>query len=154
VANNVHLSARKLSKSRKLKSRSLAKLVTVWGAIDCAVCIGQCPVSRLFSWPKRSLSGNCWDATTIIHRTVRCASHMSGQRSAAQSTPATSAHPKVTRSHRTIRCGTKLSGVSSDQRNATVGSVDTGKESVIVQCSMCTGPSYAPTDTRQPGPSK
>jgi hypothetical protein len=50
------------------------------------------------------LSGNCWDVVAIIHRTVRCASRMSGQRSVAQSASSTSPWPTVTRLHRTVRC--------------------------------------------------
>jgi hypothetical protein len=50
--------------------------------------------------------GKTLGAATIIHRTVRCASHAPSQRSVARSAGDTWTSPTVTRAHRTVRCAT------------------------------------------------
>jgi hypothetical protein len=58
---------------------SPARLAPTWGAPDCSVCIGQCPVLRLAPSSNRPLSGKTKRDTAIIHRTVRWATGLSGE---------------------------------------------------------------------------
>jgi hypothetical protein len=56
------------------------------GTPDCPVCTGQCPVRQAGPREKAALRTR-WRRTTIIHRTVRWCTGLSGESSAANSSP-------------------------------------------------------------------
>jgi hypothetical protein len=98
--------------------------------------------------------GKIQGATTIIHRTVRCASRAPSQRSTAQSAG-------DTRVSQLSEGCTKLTGVPPDcpvchktsgwQRSA---SLEKERNRTLFNVRWCTRLSGAPTDRRQPVPSK
>jgi hypothetical protein len=72
-------------------------------------CTGQCPVRQAGPSEKAAL-GTRRRRTTIIHRTVRWCTGLSGESSAANSSPSGKAKGDVAKIHRTVRWCTGLSG--------------------------------------------
>jgi hypothetical protein len=109
-AKHVCLSARNSIKSSPKRSkRSLAETSQTCTTLRCT---GLSDVHETVSGAQAgALSelatlGKTLGAATIIHRTVRCASHAPSQRSVARSAGDTWTSPTVTRAHRTVRCAT------------------------------------------------
>jgi hypothetical protein len=109
-AKHVCLSARNSIKSSpKSSKRSLAETSQTCTTLRCT---GLSDVHEtVFGAQAGALSelatlGKTLDTATIIHRTVRCASHAPSQRPVARSAGDTWTSPTVTRAHQTIRCAT------------------------------------------------
>jgi hypothetical protein len=91
----------------------------LWHTGLSGVCTGQHLVLRLARSANWLLSIKVGGGTTIIHRTVRCATWTS---------------PMVTRSHRTVRCATKRSGVPRGPVAAIANFARKGRKSHTVYC--------------------
>jgi hypothetical protein len=136
------------SKWEKSNWRSLAKAsqtcTSQW-------CTGQCPVPRLAPrWTDRSQE----KLRAPPHRTVQCASGAPSQRPVARSAGDTWISPMFTRPHQTVRCATGLSGVPQGRWLQRSALPNKGENRALFTVWWCTGLSGAPTDRRQPGPSK
>jgi hypothetical protein len=133
------------SKWEKSNWRSLAKERQTCTSMRCTGLLGvHWTVSGAQAGALgEPLSGKAEGVAVIINRTVRCAPDClvsqprPRQRPVARSAGDTWTSPTVTRSHRTVRCATGPVA-------ATVG----------FTVRWCTGLSDAPTDRRQPEPSK
>jgi hypothetical protein len=132
------------SNQERFKVRSLAKFSQTYTSLRCT---GLCAVSRLArsaSWP---LSGKTQGATTIIHRTVRCAAtHLANSRPHDQRMTRGSANgqkvpPDCPMCHR----GRWLQRSASPEREG---------NRALFTVRWCTRLSGAPTDRRQSEPSK
>jgi hypothetical protein len=117
----------------------------------------DCPEGR--SQANSSLLGIHQRRTTIIHRTVRCASNCPvSQRSTGPTVGRAIyaghvAEPTARRGHRTVRCAPDMSGAPTALRLPTVDCAFFGRKSGTGQCLVCTGLSGAPADRRQDQPS-
>ena len=108
---------------------------TVQCAPDCVRCHAGTP-------GEQATLGKIEGVTTIIHRTVRYASHTPSQRPIAWSAGATCARPTVTRLHRTVRCTMRPEAGNGRIRQT---------RKVITHCSLSSGAPDCPVRPQTEG---
>jgi hypothetical protein len=129
-----------------------SQLLLSLGAPDSVRCARLALVNRLLSGIRRR-------RTTIIHRTVRWCTGLSGEPTVdcANGRPR---NPRVTRGranglmgHRTIRCTPDSVRCANGSKSSTVGCTRIGKQSAPDIVRWCTRLSGVPPDRRQELPS-